>query len=271
MAVLGSREILNRLANGDVFAPETWKLENIKEASYALSLAWDGLVVDGKPYPPGSCYPEEQIRIDPGKIAILSTEEKLQMPADLSGKVGVRLEFAAVGLLGLMGIQVDPYYGFGHEEERLYFRVANVSNETIRLQRTDHVFNIELLHAVGAVRPAVRKEDGWQRMQRMIRNQHDTSWTYITRLKQDVDDIEERFQNLILFGVLLVAVTILGVISAVMITADATSAPAWFASWGWVILLVTFAAGGIATATLVGMEAWHRGVKALAATKRLLR
>ena len=49
-----------------------------------------------------------------------------------------------------MGIQVDPYYGSDHDDERLYFRVANMSNEPIRLQRTDRVFNIEFHDVAGS-------------------------------------------------------------------------------------------------------------------------
>ena len=271
MAVLGSHEIRRRLDCGEVFRAETWNAEGIKEASYALTLAWDGLVVDGHPYPPGTCYGETQIRIEPGRIAILSTKEILRMPGDLSGKIGVRLDFAALGLLGLMGIQVDPYYGLHSEQERLYIRVANVSNETIRIQPSDRVFNIELHDAIGAAKPRESKEDGWTRMQKLIRNQRDASWTYITRIEHDVKQIEERFQPLVLFGVVLVAVTILGVMAAVVINTEWGSAPEWVAGWGWAVLVSTFAAGGLATAFLVATEAWRRGVSAATETAKLLR
>ena len=266
MAVLGNQQIRRRLQRGEVFEPGTWADDGLMEASYALTLAWDGLVVDGHPYPPGTQYPETQIRIEPGRIAILSTREILRMPGDLSGKVGVRLDYAALGLLGLMGIQVDPYYGYHSENERLYFRVANLSNETIRLQRSDRVFNIELHDASGATEPRPPKEDGWTRMQRLIRNQRDASWTYITRVEHDVKAAEERYHPLILFGVVLVAVTVLGVVTAVVINTDAGTAPTWVADWGWAVLVATFAAGGFATAALVAAEAWHRGAKALSET-----
>ena len=108
MSVLGSQEIRHRLQNGEVFEPDTWTDDGIMEASYALTLAWDGLVVDGHPYPPGTQYPETQIRIEPGRIAILSTGEILRMPGDLSGKVGVRLDFAALGLVGIDGHPSRP-------------------------------------------------------------------------------------------------------------------------------------------------------------------
>ena len=271
MAILGGDEILGRLEREEIFRPGTWDSDGIKEASYALTLAWDGLVVDGCPYPPGTRYKGTQIRIEPGRVAILSTREVLQMPGDLSGKVGVRLDFAAMGLLGLMGIQVDPYYGSQVDDERLYFRVANLSNEPIRLQPSDRVFNIELHDTVGATRPPIRKEDGWNRMQRLIKNQQDTSWTYITRIEHDVKEIEDRFQPLVLFGVVLVAVTVLGVAAAVLINTDASTAPAWVADWGWRILVVTFAAGGLATAVLVGTEALHRVAKALRGSERLVK
>ena len=76
----------------------------MKEASYALGLAWDGLVVDGYPYPPGTDYEGTQIRIEPGRIAILSTKERIQdAEVILSVKLGVRLDFAALGLIGTYG------------------------------------------------------------------------------------------------------------------------------------------------------------------------
>ena len=90
MAVLGSDEIRNRLERGGIFRPGTWNPEAIKEASYALTLAWDGLVTDGHPYPPGISYTGTQIRIKPGRIAILSTKEVIAIPGDLSGKVGTQ-------------------------------------------------------------------------------------------------------------------------------------------------------------------------------------
>ena len=262
MTVLGSSEIRKRLSEGEIFKWDTWDEKGVKEASYALRLAWDGLVVDGKPYPPGYEFEDTQIIIYPGQIAILSTEEVIKMPGDLTGKLGVRLNFAAIGLVGLMGIQVDPYYGLNTDyDERLYLRVANLGNEPIPLKRADRVFNIELHESRGAEEPSVPKERGWDRMQNLVRGQRNANWTYITRVEHNARDaardIEERFHPLILFGVVLLAVTMLGVASAVMINTDASSAPSWVADWGWAALVCTFVVGGIATAILVGAEAYR--------------
>ena len=108
-------------------------------------------------------------------------------------------------------------------------------------------------------------------MQRLIRSQRDASWTYITQVKHDVRVAEDRFQPLILFGVVLVAVTILGVMAAVLINADPATAPTWVRQGGWIVLVATFAAGGLATAVIVVAEAWHRGAQALQETMKVVR
>ena len=258
MAVLGTVELKRRLDNGEIFKLGTWDPSGIKEASYVLRIAWDGLVVDGDPYPPGTFYGATQLQIDPGRIAVLSTQEVLTIPGDLSGKVGVRLDFAARGLVGLMGIQVDPYYGMDSEtDERLYFRVVNMGNEPIRLERGEGVFNIELHHAKGARKPEPPRASGWDRIQQLIKTQRDPSWTYITRVDEQAKAIEDRWQPLVLFGVILLAVTILGVMLTVVINTDARGAPTWVSDWGWGVLVVTLSLGGLATAAIVGVEAWR--------------
>ena len=129
--ILDKETIRERLYNGEVFKDGTWVEESIKEASYALRVASDGLLLRGKRYKPNEESIEGRIEIKPGEIAILSTIERLDMPGDLVGKLGIRFDYATQGLTGLMGIQVDPYFGWGHEDERLYIRVANLGNETI--------------------------------------------------------------------------------------------------------------------------------------------
>ena len=113
--ILGRAEILRRLNYGEIFRWNTWDEEALQEASYALRIADDGLLIDDKFYPLGVPYTGDYINIEPGKIAILSTKEQLNMPTNLVGKIGIRLEYALLGLTGLMGIQVDPL--FGHDKE----------------------------------------------------------------------------------------------------------------------------------------------------------
>ena len=86
--ILGRADILRRLNYGEIFRQNTWDEEALREASYALRIADDGLLVDDKFYPLGVSYTGDYINIEPGKIAILSTTEQLNMPANLVGKIG---------------------------------------------------------------------------------------------------------------------------------------------------------------------------------------
>ena len=114
--ILSGANIQARAERGEIFVPKTWDCSFIKEASYALRVASDGLVVDGEHYQPGRHIRGPYIEIKPGQIAILSTKERLCMPNDLVGKIGIRLQYALQGLTGLMGIQVDPGYGQGRTD-----------------------------------------------------------------------------------------------------------------------------------------------------------
>lgn len=115
--ILGGKEIQKKLDEDKIFVSNTWTEDSVKEASYALRVAGDGLVLDGVQYSPGNFYPGQYIEIQPGRIAVLSTIERLIMPDNLVGKLGIRLNYAIQGLTGLMGIQVDPNYGQDVDDE----------------------------------------------------------------------------------------------------------------------------------------------------------
>ena len=212
--ILGRKEIHKRLKEGQIFKECTWKKKCLREASYALRIADDGLLLNGKFYDPGDHYKDDFIVIDPGKIAILSTKEEITMPADLVGKIGIRLDYALLGLTGLMGIQVDPYYGHDKERERLYIRVANFGNAPIRLSPGDEVFTFELHEVKGKV-PKKTKQASWTRIKQILKDLDDASWSYVTgvedNLSTQTDNLRHYLQPLVMFGVFLVAVTILGV------------------------------------------------------------
>ena len=109
------------------------------------------------------------------------------MPDDLVGKLGIRLDYASQGLTGLMGIQVDPHYGQDKDDERLFIRVANLGNESIRLLSGDPVFNIEFHTVTGDLDPPPRsRESTWVRLQRNLANQTEASWTYVTRVESNL-------------------------------------------------------------------------------------
>ena len=210
--ILAQEEILKRLCAGDIFREGTWRKACLQEASYALRIANDALLIDGTFYDPGKKYEGDYIKIEPGKIAILSTKEQLNMPADLVGKIGIRLKYAHQGLTGLMGIQVDPLFGCDKPAERLYIRAANFGNEAIQLSPGDEVFSFEL-HQVKGTFPTRTKVSTWLRMKDELRYQSNSSWSYVTRvessLKAETENLKNYLQPLVMFGVFLVAVSIL--------------------------------------------------------------
>ena len=274
--ILGSEEILRRLNNGEIFRKETWIAESIKEASYALRVAGDGMMLGGKRYRPEKDHAEGAIEIEPGKIAILSTLERLNMPGDLVGKIGIRFDFASQGLTGLMGIQVDPFFGRDNDRERLYIRVANLANDPISIPLHAEVFTLELHEVSEKVPEPLRSRiPMWHRIQENLAGQQEPSWSYVTRVQSELSEkaaeldkrlesetknIRDYLQPVVMFGIFLVAVTILGVsLTVILSVRDIPTAtiPRWVTSWGWVLLLSTLSVATVSTAAMGVLMAWR--------------
>lgn len=261
--ILAREEILKRLCAGDIFRKDTWSKGCLQEASYALRIADDGLLIDGKFYERGEKYVGDYIKLEPGKIAILSTMEELNMPPNLVGKIGVRLNYAQQGLAGLMGIQVDPLYGRDKPAERLYIRVANFGNEMIQLSPGDEVFTFELHQLVGSF-PPKEKPSTWLRMKNELRHQSNSSWSYVTRVESNLlaetENLRNYLQPLVMFGVFLVAVSILGVSIAVLVQtvpSDEAIVSPWSSLSERMLLLWVLLVGIVGTAW-VGLAAGWR-------------
>ena len=265
--ILGHNEIHNRLSKDEVFRRGTWASGSVKEASYALRVASDGLILEGEPIKPSERHVEGNIVIKPGKIAVLSTIERLNMPGDLVGKIGIRFKYASQGLIGLMGIQVDPYYGRNQEDERLYIRVADIGNDDISIPVCDEVFTFELHSLLGYVpsRPQARVPM-WLRLQETLAQRTFSGDSNITQvnadlmsvskqLRSDISGIRNYLQPLVMFGIFLIAVTILGVALMVIVTGSdmpEKEVPMWVRSRGWKVLLGTISFAAFANG-LVGV------------------
>lgn len=260
--ILSGDEIRSKVDGGEIFVPDTWDPDCFKEVSYALRVASDGLVVDGEHYPPGRHIKGPYIEIKPGQIAILSTKEKLCMPNDLVGKIGIRLQYALQGLTGLMGIQVDPGYGQGRTTEPLYIRVANLGNESIRILPGADVFTFELHTTTGIKSPKDFPKDlTWERLQKALANQDQVSWSYMSRVESELERETSRsrasMEPIVLFGVFLVAVTILGVVIVIILNVSKEGTqpvPEWITEGAWKVLFGTLCFAAIATG-LVGISA----------------
>ncbi len=250
----------------EIFKPGTWVDSGFKEASYVLRVATDQIMIDGTFYEESNPYPGTYLEIKPGSIAVLSTMEELIMPDYLVGKIGIRIRYALKGLTGLMGIQVDPCYGQQRDGERLYIRVANLGNEPIKLLPKDPVFTFEVHQLSKPIDcSSFPKDPIWDVLKEGLANQDDASWSYATRINDESVGREVRLENrfeveigrirdyiqpVVMFGIFLVAVTILGVAFSTILSlkdADSAKVPPWFTNTGWWLLIATLFVAVVAT------------------------
>lgn len=266
--LLTGRALLDTLSDRErVFRSGTWTRANVRGAGYDLTLATDLMVV---PLAPGADqfkpYERGQRRLDdiilaPGDTALVSTQERFSLNFDLAGNVGPKFSLAARGLLILTGVAVDPGYGRSRdragrwlpmEDQRLHFIVANVGPHDIAL-RPGHekLAFLQLFTVGGGVVRSQTASVGFEVLQsqlfasssnnatgglayfrnvRDLARRIDTIEVETKRVSDSVDKVEKASEYVVVFGVFLVATTILGVLAAFLfqavtnLPADLTSA-----------------------------------------------
>jgi hypothetical protein len=94
-----------------------------------------------------------------------------------------------------------------------------------------------------------------------LAGQDHSSWTYVTRvqvenvgtatrLESEIRNINDYLQPLVMFGIFLVAVTILAVALTVILSGLDTPeiyVPRWVTNWGWKVLLGTLSFAAVIT------------------------
>ena len=179
-----------------------------------------------------------------------------------------------------MGIQVDPYYGTDSPDERLFIKVANFGNETVEVNAGDAVFNIEFSEVEEAAKPDPPKRPTWDRLLEELVNQQHSEWTFVARVQTDLDvradELESKIakdlnetsthqqrelegirnnqQSVVMFGVFLVAITILS--ASVVAILNVKDAPTWIANIGRIFLLVFCGIATTAIGVFVGFAGW---------------
>jgi hypothetical protein len=179
-----------------------------------------------------------------------------------------------------MGIQVDPYYGINSPEERLFIKVANFGNKTVEVKPGDAVFNIEFSQVEKAAKPDPPKRPTWDRLLEELVNQPHSHLTFVASVQQNVDirtdELESKIgkdlnetsahqqrelegirnnqQSVVMFGVFLVAITILSV--SVMSILNVKDAPTWITHVGWIFLLIFCGIATTAIGVFIGFAGW---------------
>lgn len=220
--VLGSQKILERIH--EIFVTESATADNVREASYDLRLADDGLLFGGRWHGIGQQVVGD-VMIRRGEVAVLSTAERFRMPSDLVGNVNVKFKQALKGLILLFGSRVDPKYGWDlrspgvlptdpYNGQRLYLLVCNIGSQDVTLRPGDSVFMVEFYVVDGSVTTRPRQNNDSYIAERFSEI---GKFGFLLGIDQDVARIrkESRFQRqvtrIFLWGFLgVLLVTILG-------------------------------------------------------------
>ena len=157
MCVLTGKEIYKR--RDRIFSQQSWSDESFQEVSYDLRIdTGPFLRVGGKVYENSVPYKRSHMTIRPGEMALLPTIESFNIPGNLAGDIKIKFSHSRQGLTPLFGPKVDPYFGRGHCDERLYLWVSNLGTSPITLRRGERVFTVQF-HKLWGEAPAFRKKD----------------------------------------------------------------------------------------------------------------
>lgn len=233
--ILAYSELLRRLEAGEIFAPGTWRAEQLRGAAYEVRLASDLMFVRGRggvstKYGPGEHHPDAII-LNEGEVALVSSAERCRFPGDVAANISTKWDLARKGLLVLTGGFVNPRFGLQYageqwvpkEDERLHFLVVNLGAEPQSLTPNDtRLASVQFVSMVGD--PGTETAPSTQQIIaedylpdapvaalavfRELRRQRKR----LDRLTSSYDKLEHGFQPVLTFGIYLLAVTFLGVI-----------------------------------------------------------
>jgi deoxycytidine triphosphate deaminase len=248
VSVLNRDQILKRLnkRSPEIFVPGTWRESQIRTAGYDLRV--DSAVrALNKEIFPGGKYVGEILYLEPGDSAFVLSLEQFIMPWDLAGNLGLRFRFAREGLSVMTGLLVDPGYGFAQhgrdwkaEGAALHFFLVNIGAEKISIrlgEEGDGVLSLQFLEtkptrgrkeisAPDDVAPAtalgVYREIGI--LEKRLKKEKDKSKEKFGELEQSVENLRavvettrSATEHIVVFGVFLVAVTLIGVSATILV------------------------------------------------------
>ena len=217
MCVLTGKEIYRR--RNEIFSRKSWASESFQEASYDLRVDTEPVLrIGGKLYENGIKYKGWHMKIEPGEMALLPTIESFNMPKDLVGDIKIKFSHSRQGLTPLIGPKVDPYFGKGHPDERLYLWVSNLGLSPITIKRGERVFTVQFHKLFGEYPDFEQKvPTGTKVAKEAYAMGSDQSLGFIdqveTKVKRELGDrltgVEQGANRVVAFGVFLVASAIL--------------------------------------------------------------
>lgn len=253
MAVLGRQEILDRIRDKDssggkngIFFAGTWEEKRLRGAAYDLRVSGTYLIMpDGTRYWPDSPGAKEHpgaFKLHPREVAFVSTVECLSMPHDLAGNIALRFRRALEGILIMGGMLIDPCY-----EGRLHFQLVNIGEEPINIAPgKTSLAAVQFLPILGATETLERVPDSQDLLDelfyegakkplpqlafftnvRRLESDQGGLESRLSAVKRDVDDqrieldsTKRSTDQLLVFGVFLVSITLFAVAIGVIVDA----------------------------------------------------
>ncbi|MEA1964493.1 MAG: dCTP deaminase [Candidatus Aerophobetes bacterium] len=142
--ILVDEEIKKAVDSGEIELSD-FSEECLQPASYDMRVGEEGFTLSAGIVI--NIQNEGELKIQPGDFALVMTHEKLQLPANMLGRFGLRSLYARMGLLATAGPQVDP--GFGG---KLVIGIVNFSSQSIMLPYLTPFCSLELYRLQRCVR-----------------------------------------------------------------------------------------------------------------------
>jgi deoxycytidine triphosphate deaminase len=238
---------------------------SLHAASYDVTIARDGLILpNGERIPPGRAQTlrarGRPVVLESGDTAMFSTSELLCMPGDIAGNLSIKNRLAAEGLTLLSGLLVDPGYGVDETADdeggcRLFLHVANAGSAPILLKPgEDAIARIQFLPVIGGKweQRKLARASRWSEQQQASLG----FLTEMKELKERVETTSARSEQIVLFGVVVLAVALIGASFSAILSIVTNSAlserlhDAWPASSRdgivWALILLATTTGALA-------------------------
>jgi len=238
--LLARSRILERLRRGEIFVQGTWTEASVRGTSYEVRIARDGLRVPAHDDPYKGVYPrgkacQRAVVLRPGEVAFVTSAECFCIPWDIGGIIGVKFSFVRSGILVHTGTGLSPGFGLTPTEsggwtaigdERLHFFIANLSSREHVIQPgVDTIASLQFFAVDGnpGTRPAASSrelEDEYLQVGEFsglgffsqLLDVEDRLSRRTADVERRLNTIETGTNNIVLFGVYIVAAAFLGVV-----------------------------------------------------------
>ena len=184
---------------------DTFKKDNLQQASYDLRLGPDSYVVGADVPVHLATDKQSHLNIAPGQFALLMTYEVLNIPENILCFISLRNSFKMQGLVNISGFHVDPSH-----QGKLVFAVNNVGPSDIRLRLEESTFTIFFARVEGDIGEK-RKAFGEQLPLQYVQLLGGSSVT-LSRLQNELDDLRSKVGLYAPLGIALLIALILNLL-----------------------------------------------------------